>query len=137
MKKTYVKPVFVAEGYTFTESIASCYKNPDANTSPVKIPKFGTNLCAANDGGHKAGDGGMYTKETDYPLTIFNDGAGKVWDKIDHVDDKGRPYLVGCDYDWAGETKEGLADFSQDFYGNNSANSHQHRPAINGYPLQS
>lgn len=136
MKREYISPVFIAELYSFTESIANC--DVPEGKAPLLI-NWEEHLCVAGcDKGHVAGKGGLYTNPTDYPLTIFNDGKDIVWDKKDPIyadtdPEHKYPIYSGCDYDWTGDDKK----FSQDFFGNSASSSDQHRPSYKGYPLQS
>lgn len=54
MKKAYVKPVFLAEAFEGTASVASCGYDADAANSAIQI-WHGKNLCTVGDGGHYVG----------------------------------------------------------------------------------
>ena len=126
MKKIYSKPVFYAEQYFFSDSIASCGYQVDPNR-PVNI-QFGTNVCGVGDGGHKYGNkGGIYN-----------------WDISDGTQDFVTATLFAtttteCTFGWdynknivysPGKTTQ-LGTFAQAFYGN-SANEDNHAPGYDG-----
>lgn len=113
MKKTYVKPVFYAEKYTVSSSIAACEYHTDPN-EPLMIT-YGQKLCAVGDNGHTAGEG-ILADQRIYPTTVFNDGTDKD----------------GCIYDWDGMTVAQTGEsFGKSFYGA-KANNDNHVPAYNG-----
>lgn len=111
MKREYVKPVYIAESYMFTESIAACDISVGSpETNPITVNK-GDSMCPVGDSGHIAGKGYLGTEGyQQYPVTIFNDGPQD-----------------GCSFDWNGDRKE----FGQAFYGANPSEK-KHIPAHNG-----
>ena len=63
MKKFYESPVFVAEAYAVSNSIAKCDIDIDT-TAPLTIEKGKTILCPVRDGGHKFSEKGtIYEKK--------------------------------------------------------------------------
>lgn len=117
MKKVYESPVFLAEAYSFSSSIASCDYSTDPNT-PVPI-KLGDNLCIVGDKGHKYSEKSLaYQKFHLSEATIFNDGTDNS----------------ACIFDWAGKGKpvaQTGQSFAQTFYGNNASEGN-HAPGYNG-----
>lgn len=137
MKRTYTKPLFYVEAYTFNESVAT---NPDCGMpiDEIKEPleviggKNGTMLCPApGDSGHrwypdaKGNVPTITTKcgEKDNVITLFNDGNK----------------TGGCEYDYDAR-KNVIAqtgdNFANSLFGNN-ANQDQHAPAWNGLIFRS
>ena len=115
MKKVYESPVFLAEAYSFSSSIANCTCKTDTNT-PTEI-RLGQNLCSVGDNGHQ------YSKKSPaYELcnsevtTIFNDGMNNN----------------ACVFDWAGKGKpvqQTNLSFAKTFYGN-GATEKNHAPVF-------
>lgn len=94
MKREYVKPVFIAETYAFSESIAACdYHQGDTEANPVIIPA-NVHMCPVNDGGHVTGKKGIPVSK--YPVSVFNDGDA-----------------TGCTFDWE---KNGIVKFDGVIY---------------------
>ena len=121
MKKVYESPVFLAEAYSFSSSIANCNHS---SKEPVTV-RVGEALCLQGDGGHKyggqSGDKGTLVKNEIREVTLFNDGAG-----------------TGCPYDWnkndnqvTGPDGVNYGTFAQAFFGNNS-NVEQHSLGYGG-----
>ena len=54
MKKAYVKPVFLAEEFEGTASVASCGYDADAANSALQV-WHGKSLCTVGDSGHHVG----------------------------------------------------------------------------------
>lgn len=117
MKKVYESPVFLAEAYSFSSSIASCDYSTGPNT-PVTI-RLGDNLCSVGDQGHKYSTNSLaYQQFQLQEATIFNDGTDNS----------------ACYFDWAGKGKpvaQTGKSFAQTFYGN-SANEDKHAPGYKG-----
>lgn len=144
MKRNYVRPIFIAEAYSFNESFAKdCTYKVDPN-EPLNI-YFGSYACydekeGATDSGHKAGDGKIpasaYSNDGINPatglpgkyLTIFNDGDSN-----------------DCTYDWFGPGKSviGPAPAREDYgifqkaISGAGADNPNHRPAYNGAEMYS
>lgn len=90
MKRAYVKPVFLAEAFEGTASVASCGYDADAANSALQVWE-GKGLCAVGDGGHRIGkkdaavdqwwdyatktEGANGKPPTSDSLKGFNDGA--------------------------------------------------------------
>lgn len=116
MKRNYVKPVFVAECYSFSSSIAKCGWSVN---DPLTVNK-GDNLCKGGNDGHVyKGQNGKKGLLQDAPdtITLFNDGSASA-----------------CQYDWNGETNivsQTGADFASSFYGN-EADWGSHAPGYKG-----
>lgn len=115
MKKVYESPVFLAEAYSFSSSIANCTRKTDTN-KPTEIG-LGENLCQVGDNGHA-----YSTKSKAYKIcqtevtTIFNDGI----------------YNNACVFDWAGKGKlvqQTNLSFAETFYGN-GASENNHAPVF-------
>lgn len=144
MKRTYTKPMFYAEAYTFSESIAT---NPDCgidinNTNPLNVgaagydqsdrhdPK-GTMLCPEpGDGGHrweptKNNTSATIVTECHFTgtnFTLFNDGD-----------------LTACQFDYGART-DVVAQTGDSFANSifaNSAGQANHSPAWNGLTFRS
>lgn len=136
MKREYVKPVFVAESYSFNDTIAQCEYHVDPN-KPIEIG-LDTPLCKVKDGGHSLGgvhdyEGniaknyfGATDKEHPIPegtiITLFNDGSEKN----------------ACLFDWAGPKAQIIdaagneyGQFAQAIFGN-KAGEGNHAPAYEG-----
>ena len=119
MKKVYESPVFLAEAYSFSSSIASCGQSVN-NPQFVKV---GDELCDTPHNGHKYGgqhgtSGSLAVNDITSGY-LFNDGDATActidWDyQNDIVKVNGSPY----------------GSFSQAFYGNNSSGGH--RPGYHG-----
>lgn len=56
MKKAYVKPVFVAEEFEGTASVATCTPNYNPTTTPMKVYKD-LQVCEHKNNGHEIGKG--------------------------------------------------------------------------------
>ena len=124
MKREYVKPVFYAEEYVVTNSIAAC-EFTDVN-EPLTI-NYGDNVCGHGIDGHvwggQNGKSGTIGNVNNGVLTLFNDGADKD----------------ACLYDWGGPNNnvvtgpdgESYGSFAQAFYGN-SADVGNHSPGYMG-----
>lgn len=135
MKRKYEKPVFYAEGYVFSSSIAACDIDIDI-TAPLTIERGVTKLCPVDDNGHffggkkinkhgKRGYKGSISEEIgdkrDF-VTLFNDGDA-----------------TGCEYDWDGRANivaQTGDSFAASFFGN-EANPGNHAPAYNGQVFMS
>lgn len=131
MKQTYSKPVFMAEGFSFTESIAACDIQVGESVSPDMITvKSGDKVCNVGDNGHKPGKGTIPSQY--YPINIFNDDND--------------PVSSGCDYDWDGKNilgpvdaegkRPSYGDWGPAIYGA-VANNDNHKPAYNGKTFHS
>lgn len=132
MRRNYSKPLFFAEEYTFSSSIAKCGINIDT-TPPIVAVKRETILCVQkkNDGSYQSDNGHPYggnkgdrglvaNMDPDPSITIFNDG-----------DSTNSP---NCEYDWDGRTnivRQTGANFAQSFLGTNS-DEKNHTPGYNG-----
>ncbi len=112
MKKVYEKPVFVAEEYTFSDSIAKCDIDIDT-TKPLTFIKKQTNACPVGDGhvyGGNSGNKGTIVTECKGAdkITLFNDGTD----------------ATGCEFDWDGR-KNIVAqtgdNFAVSMYGNDAS----------------
>lgn len=123
MKRKYVKPVFYAEEYVFSSSIATCDIDIDT-TAPLTIIRKETRLCPVQDNGHCFGGsngrkGSITVKLGDQSeaVTLFNDGDS-----------------AGCKYDWDGRANivaQTGDSFAESFFGN-EANKENHAPGYNG-----
>jgi len=128
MKKIYESPVFIAEEYCFSESIAKCAHEVDPNEA-LTI-NLGDNLCSKSHNGHKYGgqqgdDGNIITNGGANSVTLFNDLATP-----DEKND--------CEYDWDynnnivySPSGADMGTFAAAFYGNES-NKEQHAPGYKG-----
>ena len=130
MRKNYSKPLFFAETYTASDSIAVCdYKVED--TTVLEITK-GDCMCEKNHNGHKYGgqqgsSGAIVPYGGGEVITLFNDGQG----------------ITGCQYDWGGRQNNEVKGYNQQgeyismgtfaaaFYGN-EATEGQHAPGYKG-----
>ena len=122
MKKVYESPVFLAEAYSFSSSIASC--GYSAN-EPIYV-KVGDRLCSQIHNGHKYGgqngNQGNLVANGIMTVTLFNDGSG----------------ANPCQFDWSnnpnkvtGPDGTSFGTFADAFYGNES-NPDKHAPGYNG-----
>lgn len=154
MKKAYVKPVFLAEEYELTQSVAVCDLSGSA---PLNI-NLNTVLCQGGDNGHEFNTSseaykGIYGKDANKADVTYWQYAGDhgTTDHALFADDE-----LNCDYVWdnyednvgvwrPGE-KEGVTNlggyfvdwlgikFSQFFHkngGNGSSNNPGHEPGYN------
>lgn len=130
MRKNYSKPLFFAETYTASDSIAVCdYKVED--TTVLTIIK-GDCMCDKKHKGHQYGgqhgsSGAIVSNGGGDVITLFNDGEG----------------TQGCQYDWGGRQNNEVKGYNQQgdyismgtfaaaFYGN-EANEEQHAPGYKG-----
>lgn len=100
MKKAYVKPVFVAEEFEGTASVAAC-----GYSSKNKFEVWeGVQVC--HSPGHKIGQGNDNAPFKDY-LEYATDGTTSSWDgyTVGGMDDNKGSYvftsgLVECDFVW-------------------------------------
>ena len=125
MRRKYESPVFVAEEYTFNDTIAkTCDFKVDNNT--VLQIDTDTSLCSIGDKGHNLGG--------------QQDTSGKIV-KVDfggHLPPGATIYLFNnheeCDYKWAGPgtnvTRDGynFGSFADAMFGNSATDS-GHAPA--------
>ena len=135
MKKVYESPVFYAEEYTFSDSIARCEYQIDQNSSlPISL---GQNACGANDhNGHKYGgqhgnSGTIAANNTNHiydTIVLFND-LHDVGENADHT---------RCQFDWDynsnvvyGPDGHDYGTFAQAFYGNDASQG-QHSAGYKG-----
>jgi len=120
--KKYESPMFFAETYRFSSSIAKCDIDIDT-TAPLSIILGQTSMCDGGADGHVYG--GQNQKKGSIvengiavsPATIFNDGASSA-----------------CWYDWDGRTNKVAQtgdNFAASFYGN-QANEAKHAPGYEG-----
>lgn len=140
--KKYVKPVFYAESYMFSDSIAKC----DTSLDPSKamVINVGDNLCTAQDGGDVIGKN-KNALVKNFPVTVFNDGTNIWQNKTLYTKDDPDYVAIGCDYDWnmpkedmvytSDSNPQKLDIFSQTFYGNGASNSNEHRPGYKNAPF--
>lgn len=121
--KKYESPVFFAETYRFSSSIAKCDIDADT-TAPLTIVLGQTNMCNGGTDGHVYGGHNMKQGSivengiAVSPATIFNDGTSNS----------------GCWYDWDGITNKVAQtgdNFAASFYGN-QANEGKHSPGYQG-----
>ena len=130
MRRSYSRPVFYAEAYTVSDSIAACdYKVEE--TTVLEIEK-GDNMCSNSHNGHKYGgqkgnSGNIVGFGGGNNITLFNDGAG----------------TSGCQYDWGGRQNNvvygydqngnyiSMGTFAAAFYGT-EATEKQHAPGYMG-----
>ena len=119
MKKVYESPVFVAEEYNFSDSIAQCDIHPDdyiENNNYLEIA-LKDNICGS-DNGHKAGSGAI--PESLYPVRLFNDGSD----------------VDVCAFDWDGKVVKDTNGISygsfQAAFAGDSADNPNHTPAFKG-----
>lgn len=120
MKRSYERPVFYAEAYIFSSSIAKCDIDVDT-TAPLTFKVGETNACANGDGhvygGQNSKKGAIRENGGADVITLFNDGAA-----------------TACQYDWDGRTNivaQTEKNFAESMYGND-ANVGNHAPAYNG-----
>lgn len=119
MKRNYSKPLFFAEEYTFSSSIAKCDIDIDT-TGPLTFIKGETNACKSSDG-HVYGQTPQATiiKKCNggNVITLFNDGE-----------------KTECQFDWDGRRNivaQTGDSFAMSIYGNES-DPKKHTPAYDG-----
>lgn len=129
MKRSYSRPVFYAEEYTFSSSIAKCDLDIDT-TDPLTFVVKETNVCLKPNGdGTYTSDGHVYggnngdkgaVREAGGAdvITVFNDGISEN----------------ACQYDWDGRKNivaQTGQNFQRSFVGTN-ADFKNHAPGYEG-----
>lgn len=142
MKKNYVKPVFIAEAYSFVESYAAgCNLLPgDPDVEAIYVYP-GMKFCS-HDQGHFVGKNPVAEGIT-LPTTIFADGLDRKWNGL--ADDK----ALGCNYDWNKGTPSTFTNAEGDQvldvkltgsiandFGIEPKDSDQHRPGYKNFVLE-
>lgn len=126
--KKYIKPVFVAESYTFNEGFAAtdCTAHVGGSESPdMMVIQGNKSACPVGDGGHITGEGNISSKA--FPINLFNDGIGITDPEI------------GCDYDWNGRTgsvtgpdKTDYGTWQKAMWKSANPGNDNHRPGYDG-----